>query len=437
MRFARRGDLDGGLAAGQRTAAPKPRLYVLDALRLLAALMVVFFHYVALRGGWGEDPEHIFPNLWKFAQYGWTGVEIFFLISGFVICMSTWGRSLGDFVVSRVSRVYPAYWVGILLTAAVISLWPQVRQINGGFNSVLTNLTMLQTGFGVWDVDGVYWTLFIELKFYVLFAIVVATGVTYRKCVLFCSLWTVVAMASVQADIKLLDQWAMPLYQPYFVAGIAFYLMYRYRPTALLWGIVALSLLLAEHQIARRVADNTTHNVPAWPARLIVFVAFVLMALIACGAFNRIQWRWLSTAGALTYPLYLLHQYIGMTLIYALRDRVPRHLLVIGLVLVMLGAAWLMHRFVEKPLGTWLRNVMRSSMEEVRQHSPRPKAAAHAAKGAGAPAKAAVPSAVPEQHAGREEVREGAVAQRLRAYETGPYEQAAADRVGAGRPDGA
>ncbi|MCF3106233.1 acyltransferase [Streptomyces roseoverticillatus] len=437
MRFASRGDLDGGLVAGQKPAAP--RLYVLDGLRIVAALMVVFFHYVALRGGWGQDPEHIFPNLWKFAQYGWTGVEIFFLISGFVICMSTWGRSLGDFFISRVSRVYPAYWVAILLTAAVVTLWPQVRQINGGFDGVLTNLTMLQSGLGVWDVDGVYWTLFIELKFYVMFAVVVATGVTYRKCVLFCVLWTVVALASVQADIKVLDQWAMPLYQPYFVAGIAFYLMYRYRPNALLWGITAMSLLLAEHHITRRVADNTTHNIPAWPARVIVLVAFVLMALIACGKFNRIQWRWLSTAGALTYPLYLLHQYIGMTVIYGLRDRIPRHVLVIGLVLVMLGAAWLLHKLVERPLGMRLRKVLRSSMEEVRQHSPR-RGAAPASPGSSQGAPQGAPqgaSQVPEQHAGREEVREGAVAQRLRAYETGTYEQPAGDRVAVGRPDGA
>ncbi|MGW2601814.1 acyltransferase family protein [Streptomyces klenkii] len=437
MRFASRGDLDGGLAAAGRKPAA-PRLYVLDGLRIVAALMVVFFHYVALRGGWGQDPEHIFPNAWKFAQYGWTGVEIFFLISGFVICMSTWGRSLGDFFISRVSRVYPAYWVAILLTAAVVSLWPQVRQVNGGFDGILTNLTMLQSGLGVWDVDGVYWTLFIELKFYVMFAVVVATGVTYRKCVLFCVLWTIVALASVQADIKLLDQWAMPLFQPYFVAGIAFYLMYRYRPNALLWGIVAMSLLLAEHQIGRRVRDNTTHHIPDWPAKLIVFVAFVLMALIACGVFNRMQWRWLSTAGALTYPLYLIHQYIGMTVIYGLRDRVPRPALVAGLIVVMLCAAWLMHKLVERPLSSKLRNVLRSSMEEVRQHTPR--RAAPASPGASQAASQGAPqgaSPVPEQHGGREEVREGAVAQRLRAYETGTYEQPAGDRVPVGRPDGA
>ncbi|UQI48471.1 acyltransferase [Streptomyces sp. HU2014] len=414
MRFAGRGELEGGRAAAVQRSAP--RLYVLDGLRILAALMVVMFHYVSLRGGWGQDTSDIFPELKPLAQYGWLGVEVFFLISGFVICMSTWGRSLGDFVMSRVSRVYPAYWVAIGLTTLIVSLWPQVRQVHS-YDDVLTNLTMLQTGFGVWDVDGVYWTLFVELKFYVLFAIVVATGVTYRKCVLFCALWTVVAMTSTQVDSKLLTMWAMPLYAPYFVAGIAFYLMYRYRPTALLWGIAGLSLLLAQHHLTKRVADNSTHDIAVWPARLIVLAAFVIMALIALGACNRIQWRWLSTAGALTYPLYLIHQYIGMTIIYALREKLPPYVLVAGLIVAMMGAAWLLHRLVERPMGSWLRKIMRSSMDEVRRHSPAGKATdAGRVADKVIPAPDAAPAVTP---------------QRLRAY--GPAEP---DRVGAGRPDG-
>ncbi|MBT2387258.1 acyltransferase [Streptomyces sp. ISL-11] len=406
MRFAGRGELDGGQSAVQRSA---PRLYVLDGLRIIAALMVVLFHYVSLRGGWGRDPQEIFPHARLFARYGWTGVEIFFLISGFVICMSTWGRTLGDFVVSRVSRIYPAYWFAIFLTAGVITLWPQVRQLQS-LDDMVTNLTMLQGGLGVWDVDGVYWTLFIELKFYVLFAVVVATGVTYRKCVLFCGVWTVAAISAATVDNKIVDMWAMPLYAPYFIAGIAFYLMYRYRPTALLWGIVAMSLLLAEHHVARRVADNTTRPIPSWPASLIIVVAFALMALIALGAFNRIQWRWLSTAGALTYPVYLIHQYIGMTVIYGLRDRVPAPLLVSGLIVVMLFAAWLLHRYVERPLGKRLRTALLKGMDDMRRHS--------------APAAGKTPAA-PAQDGLRESLP---TPQRLRVFD-----QAGGDKVGAGK----
>ncbi|GHF64267.1 acyltransferase [Streptomyces mashuensis] len=376
MRFARRGPLDDG-----RITAPgaPPRLYALDGFRLVAALLVVFYHYLALKGGWGHSPKTIFPTLHKYAQYGWVGVEIFFLISGFVICMSTWGRTLGDFVISRASRLYPGYWAAVLITAGVIITWPQVRQVHD-LDVVLTNLTMLQQGLGVWDVDGVYWTLFTELKFYLLFAVVVAMGVTYRRCVLFCGVWTVAAVIAPSVNNKLLTTWAMPLFAPYFVAGIAFYLMYRYRPTAVLWGIVGISFLLADHHMIKRVKDNVDPGAPYWPARLMVLVAFVIMAMMANGWFNRIQWRWLTTAGALTYPLYLLHQYIGLTIIYALRDRVPAPLLVAGLVVVMLGAAWLMQRYIEVPLGKKLRTALKKGMAEIRLHTPAPRSAEHSGR---------------------------------------------------------
>ncbi|MEU1377687.1 acyltransferase [Streptomyces triculaminicus] len=351
----------------------------MDALRLVAALMVVAFHYTALKGGWGRSPKEVFPDLEIVTRYGWTGVEVFFLISGFVICMSTWGRTLGDFVVSRVTRIYPAYWVAIFLTAGVVALWPQVRTVKN-WDVVLTNLTMLQQGMGVWDVDGVYWTLFAELKFYVLFAVVVATGVTYRKCVLFCGVWTVAAVTAPSVDNEMLSLWAMPLFAPYFIAGIAFYLIHRFKPTALLWGIVIMSLLLALHSVPKRVHDNAEGVIPTWPATLIVFIAFGLMALISTGAFDRVQWRWLATAGALTYPLYLLHQYIGMTIIYALRERVTSGWLVSGLMVVMLGAAYVMHRCVERPLGKRLRSALQKGMEEMRRHSVAPEPAGAARK---------------------------------------------------------
>nr|WP_238783608.1 acyltransferase [Streptomyces monomycini] len=349
----------------------RPRLRVLDGLRLLAALMVLAYHYITLRDGWGDDPQAFSPLVYHLSEYGWLGVEVFFLISGFVICMSAWGRSLGDFVTSRVSRLYPAYWVAVLLTAAVLTVWPNVRSADN-WETVLTNLTMLQQGLGVPDVDDAYWTLFIELKFYLLFAVVVFRGVTYRRCVLFCGLWTVAGVVALKSNSDLLSVWAIAPYSPYFIAGIAFYLMHRFRPTVLLWAIVAVSFLLAQHYLHGRLVMNLgakAELAQGWPVRLAVLAAFALMAAIALGWFDNLQWRWLSTAGSLTYPLYLLHMYVGFTLIDLLRDRVPALALLPGIVILMLALSWLVHRFVERPLGRKLRTSMQKSVEEMRFHS--------------------------------------------------------------------
>ncbi|WP_053728808.1 acyltransferase family protein [Streptomyces sp. WM6378] len=115
----------------RRLTARPPRLAALDGLRLVAALMVVCYHYLALSRPWGHNPATIFPTLHRFAEFGWLGVEVFFLVSGFVICMSVWGRSLGDFAVSRVSRLFPAYWVAVPLTALVVKKWPEITSIRG------------------------------------------------------------------------------------------------------------------------------------------------------------------------------------------------------------------------------------------------------------------------------------------------------------------
>ena len=351
---------------------PVRRLYVLDGLRVVAALSVVLFHYTATNEAWGKNTKAVFPHFHSFSQYGWIGVELFFLISGFVICMSTWGRSLGDFAVSRIGRLYPGYWIAVLATAAVITLWPTYRSVQN-WTQVMTNLTMLQHGMGVRDIDGAYWTLFAELKFYVLFAIVVARGVTYRGCVLFCAVWTLAGIVDYTVDIPVLDMWTMPLYSPYFVAGIAFYLMYRFKPTAVLWAIVGLSFFLGEQNMAKRVKFNgpSEHHVASvWPAQVLLALCFLLMALVALRKLDRVQWGWLTTAGALTYPMYLLHENIGLTCVALLRDRYPAHVLVAVLIVVLAVLSYLMYRFGERPLGKWLRGALRKGMDEIRENSP-------------------------------------------------------------------
>ncbi|MGW2814980.1 acyltransferase family protein [Streptomyces sp. NPDC001415] len=352
---------------------PVPRLAALDGLRLVAALMVVCYHYLALSRSWGHNPVTVFPTLHRFAEFGWLGVEVFFLVSGFVICMSVWGRGLGDFAVSRISRLFPAYWVAVPLTALVVKKWPEVTSIRG-WDDVIVNLTMLQAGNNTRNVDDVYWTLFVELKFYVLMAIVVLCGVTYRNLLIFCGVWTVAAALAPSLGFPALAAFAMPQYAPFFIAGIAFYLMRRFGSNALLWGIVLFQLLLAQRYIDYRMASNLGHvaaeHLPSWPVRLIIIAGFAMVGAIALGVFDRVQWRWLCTAGAITYPLYLIHMFIGMTLIHHFRDRLPAPVLVVSVVALMMATAWLIHRYVERPAGQWIRASMKRGIEDVRLNTP-------------------------------------------------------------------
>jgi peptidoglycan/LPS O-acetylase OafA/YrhL len=231
----------------------RPRLEVLDGLRFVAAMMVVAYHFTAMQHVWGgrRPVNDIFPH--QPAAYGWLGVYLFFLISGFVICMSSWGRGVEAFWVSRAVRLYPAYWLSVVVVAVVLTIWPYIdRPV--GWRNTLVNLTMVQQPLHVPDVAEVYWTLWAELRFYLLFTLVVWSGLTYRRVVTFCLAWLgAVAAAKVMLPGGIVHTVLMTNYAPLFIAGIAFYLMHRFRPTLLLWGIAAASFLLSLPAVLYRV----------------------------------------------------------------------------------------------------------------------------------------------------------------------------------------
>ncbi|MBH1936118.1 acyltransferase [Streptomyces sp. AV19] len=338
------------------------RVAALDGLRLCAALMVVAYHWIAFgSGAWDAPARAVFPTAHLPASYGWLGVQLFFLISGFVICMSGWGRSVGEFAASRAARLLPAYWFAVLLVALVVRRWPTVNSAPS-LREVAVNLTMLQEPLGVEPVDGVYWTLWIEVRFYLLFALVVAAGLTYRRVLAFCGLWACGALVARATGDDVLREVLLPYDCWYFVAGIAFYLMHRFGPNALLWGIVGTSLLIAQHDLVAaqaRAESHMGHRVPHWPTLLLLVVFFSAMSAVALGWTRRLDWRWLSTAGALTYPLYLLHERVGWVLIKRVDGRVPAHVLLPVLVVAMLVAARLVHVGIERPLARRVRDGLR------------------------------------------------------------------------------
>ncbi|MFJ4619106.1 acyltransferase family protein [Streptomyces sp. NPDC088812] len=347
------------------------RLHALDGIRLLAALMVALHHYAGTRRAdrpgnpiWGRPVSEIMPTVFHVASYGWIGVEVFFVVSGFVICMSCWGRTPRQFFVSRVIRLYPAYWFAVLFTTGVLAAWPGVWE-RVRWRDVLLNLTMLQSGSGVRNVDGVYWTLWSELRFYLLFLAVVATGLTYRKVVLFCCVWGAAAMLAPAADLPLLELAADPDGAWYFIAGLALYLMHRFGPDLLLWGILGMSWLMAQRELGLRIDE--VERVSGWRGAVLIYTVFLgIMVAVALGRTDRIRGRWLVTAGSLTYPLYLTHYAAGTTVINRLRDELDARLLVALVLAGFLVLSLLVHRCVERPLARVVKRGLETSFARTR-----------------------------------------------------------------------
>ncbi len=151
----------------------KDRIYWLDSLRGISALMVAFTHVT----GFILEKERVHNNS---VYYSWMlgriGVIIFFLISGFVIPYSLHNKSLAQFTITRFFRLYPAYWLSILAVIAISGFVP--------LKQLLANVTMFQKLFGAEDLIGVYWTLQIELFFYFISAALFYTGHLYKAWVI-------------------------------------------------------------------------------------------------------------------------------------------------------------------------------------------------------------------------------------------------------------
>jgi len=338
------------------TQPPTERLHALDGLRFLAALAVLVTHYLSAGWVYWHPPAlAAFDPIQPVAMWGWMGVNLFFIISGYAICMSSWGRGLGAFFASRAARLFPAYVVCALVTFAVTTTFV-FRNVEVA--DLLVNLTMLHFAFGVPSVDGAYWTLWQELLFYLLFAIVIWRGVTYRRVLAFCLIWTVAAVFAVYSGVSFLQAVLQRDHFMYFVAGVAMYLMRRHGPNLLLWAIIGVSALLAIHAqgptlISYYGEENYQKH---WiVGACLVVVCFGLVLVVALGWLDRLRWRPLVTAGAVTYPLYLLHSYIGWWVIYRFSATIGPWPLFGGLVAGMLVASYLVHRLVERPFAGRIR----------------------------------------------------------------------------------
>ena len=167
--------------------AGRDRLHEIDLLRITAALAVVFYHYT-FSGYAGHLTSVAFPALSAVTRYGYLGVDMFFVISGFVVLLSAWGRRPHQFTISRIVRLYPAYWVAVTITATVA-----VTLSHGLFKvtpvQYAANLTMFNSLPNIANVDVVYWTLWAEIRFYALVLVLTWIGITRLRVIAILWLW--------------------------------------------------------------------------------------------------------------------------------------------------------------------------------------------------------------------------------------------------------
>ena len=138
------------------------RMGSLDLLRLIAALSVLCFHYLFRASIAPPVLVHGYPEVAPFAMYGYLGVNLFFLISGFVIAWSAEGRSWTEFAAARFARLYPGFLVCMTASFIVQSL---AADPNYPYDpsTWVANLFIVAPIFKRPFMDGVYWSIVFEI----------------------------------------------------------------------------------------------------------------------------------------------------------------------------------------------------------------------------------------------------------------------------------
>lgn len=320
------------------------RVAILDLIRFSAALSVVLYHYIA------RVPSETFPFLAGIAKYGYLGVPIFFIISGFVIAITANNRAPFQFAVSRIVRLYPGLWLSALFTVVVVSIFSEQRY---SLMQVLANFTLINEYLGFEDLDGVYWTLKAELKFYACVFVLLALNI-FQKFTLWLSIWIATTLTYMIWDQPFFLGWFItPAYSPFFIAGVAFYLIKSNIYPKFALTCLGVSLLMAgikTYQQADNFMLNPSDLERVW-AVLIMGVFCALMYLICIGKIGMKESPLLTSIGALTYPLYLIHNMAGRAIISHYSATTSLQVLIPLVIVLMITLAWLIHHLGEKPLA--------------------------------------------------------------------------------------
>lgn len=357
-----------------KTTTPAGKIQFAVALRGLAAISVLIGHY--FMEFWGDSnavsglilstpakvtfpPYLVFLRSITLVDWGALGVAVFFIVSGFVIQFSLQSGSALSFLVGRFFRIYPLYWCGFAIT--LLSLWISSRYFAVAWPYSIGQVAMhFAPGLRdlVWsaNMDGIIWTLEIEVKFYVLCALAMPLFRRRSQAVfLFPVALTFLSFIAWHC-VPFLKNSPVPYFtaltiahvSPYLTfmfVGVAFHYMFVGRieaPKAVL--MISGVFLLFAVQIAFGMYAGATHMLWSYGIALVIFAT-------ACAYHDLFSKNALFEFLAdISYPLYVVHAVAGYVALRLLVElSVPSFIALPMVIAAALYLAWILHLFVEKP----------------------------------------------------------------------------------------
>jgi peptidoglycan/LPS O-acetylase OafA/YrhL len=329
------------------------RLKELDALRGIAALFVVLFHYSGISG----------IDNW-FLKLGVTGVDLFFLISGYVILLTLEKTETGrDFVISRLSRLYPSFIVMIITTTALIyflnrASMPSVREFS-------LNLTMMQPVFRVKNIDDSYWTLTVEMQFYILMLFIFLTGkLKYIESIGLAILAFIIVYYLLTATffesskLYIIPRSYFPLISHFqlFLAGITFYKMKTVGMTLYRYTIIAVCSLFTFYLYDKSGRSHFFIDLLPYATMIAIYMSVFYFLILEKLKF--LKAKVLIFLGGISYCVYLLHQEAGKVMYnyFAKVLAFNSYATILMIFMLVLLVSSIVTYFIEKPSIAYLRS---------------------------------------------------------------------------------
>lgn len=337
--------------------APKQYFPALDVLRFFAAGWVVLFHYFLFFGG----QVH-------FYRYGNLGVQLFFIISGFVIAESIQGKSLKQFAFGRWARLFPLFWIACTLTY-IVTLFAGTGI---HFSTYLIDMTII--GYNAVPneaVDAVYWSLTVELFFYMFIGLFVYVF-KYKNIRFFYWLWALVATVFFSFGISnhMIGKLLLIRHASYFIfGGMLFLIINAYLKKEKQKALdVCLLVYIAVLSVVVLPVSNPPYFVPnvadGFYVRLIHVLYFVSVPilLLAFRSTSKKVAKVTLLLGGLTYPLYLIHQRIGLIVIDAIKGVVGKGFATFIVIVAVLLASYGLYK-LDRKISRYLKRFAPQSTE--------------------------------------------------------------------------
>ncbi len=346
----------------------------IDPLRFIAALFVVLFHYsFAIKyNAWSwmlHPPDFLQEHERKygFLAYGFLGVQIFFVISGFVILPSAMHKTARQFFAARLLRLYPALFICCTITFTVRNFFPvdALALYTTHLKDYLASLFLMNEVFKLYYIDGAYWTLISEMMFYVFIGLLIFTHNLSR---LEYFLMAGLLLFAVYPK-HLLIGIQFPKYYGYAFLCDSFcffsigsllclnhlYGVSKFRCLTLLFAYLLSLVKIFDLCIVLQKIEPDINGIIGcviYSGSLIVFYLAVKYSWLLR---HKPFWRFI---GNLAYPLYLIHQVIGYILLYYFSGKLDYSVLVISITAGMVAWAAIIHLYGELPLRNWIRKLL-------------------------------------------------------------------------------